>query len=291
MKLDNHIARKFLTDPDFPLGIVEKMYPEAKKAVVAGEDDPPQMQAAAKLYVLLGTENQRAYYITESVLSKLDMLKVSMKTEYAMASGATSQKYEASVLDEQHMQTTMSYDWSMFDKIPYQKITLILPDNQLYRIMFSDRFLSFAHISCIPMSATENATPFNATKHRVLWSLGFVSREQRPRVSKNWNDGQIRTIEGTMYKLLCFLFMTENEEIIVQPGAKHGTRKQGKVINSLPIAVTVVNNNWNITSIRTEGFPVSGHLRVQPTKEGPKLIFIEPFKKHGYVRRAKSKEN
>lgn len=282
MKLDNHIALKFLSDENFSLGIVDRMYPDAKNAVRAGDDDPPQMQAAANLYILLSPNEQRAYYITESVLSKLDMIKLTKKTEYIMASGEIAKnKFEASIIDEADVKRTMSYDWSVFERMPHRKITLILPDNQLYRIMFSPKFLSFAHL-CM------EAVPGRDNQRRIMWSLGFVSREQTPRVSKNWMDKQIQDIEGTMYRLLCFLFMTANEEIIVQPGGKHGTRKSGKVVNTLPLPVTVVNNNWNITSIRTEGFPVSGHLRVQPTKDGPKLIFIEPFKKHGYVRRAKS---
>ena len=32
---------------------------------------------------------------------------------------------------------------------------------------------------------------------------------------------------------------------------------------------------------------VRGHFRLQPYKDGHRLIYIEPFQKHGYTRRAK----
>lgn len=282
MKLDNHIARTFLLDDEFAHCIVAKIYPNAKKAVQLGDDDPPEMHAAAQLFLLLNTEKQKAYYITESVLSKLEMLKVSKKTEYVMSGSQPAKNVESSVINDGNVRRTLSYDWSVFDKVSHRKITLILPDNQLFRIMFNERFFSFAHLKIVPLDGSQ--------KSQALWALGFVSRERAPRVSRNWTDTPIQEIEGTMYKLLCFLYMTENEEILVEPGAKHGTRKTGKVVNSLTIPVTIVNNNWNITSIRTEGFDVSGHLRMQPTKGGHKLILIEPFKKHGYVRKAKPQE-
>lgn len=48
--------------------------------------------------------------------------------------------------------------------------------------------------------------------------------------------------------------------------------------------------HWNTTIIRKEGFKVSQHLRWQPHGPGRskrKLIMIEEFQKHGYIRQAK----
>ena len=86
------------------------------------------------------------------------------------------------------------------------------------------------------------------------------------------------------------MYLSENEEMTIPAGAKYGTRKSGKIINSLPFPVTTVTSKWNITSIRTDGFEVSGHLRLQPTNAGTKMIFIAPFMKHGYKRTAKSNQ-
>ena len=78
----------------------------------------------------------------------------------------------------------------------------------------------------------------------------------------------------------------------MKPGEKSGTKKSGKIINSLPVPITIINSKWNITSIRTDGFNVSGHFALYWTGEGrriPKMIFREPYEKKGYVRKAANK--
>jgi hypothetical protein len=52
--------------------------------------------------------------------------------------------------------------------------------------------------------------------------------------------------------------------------------------------ITIVKANWNTISIRTEGFSVKAHFRLQPCGEGRtdrKLVFIDQFNKHGYIRK------
>jgi hypothetical protein len=88
---------------------------------------------------------------------------------------------------------------------------------------------------------------------------------------------------------MCFIFLSENEEIVITPGRKHGTKKSGKLINTLNLPIIIVNSRWNITVVRTEGFNVSGHFRIyRKDREEPKMILIQPYKKNGYIRRAKN---
>jgi hypothetical protein len=52
--------------------------------------------------------------------------------------------------------------------------------------------------------------------------------------------------------------------------------------------ITIVKANWNTISIRTDGFSVKAHFRLQPCGEGRtdrKLVFIDQFNKNGYVRK------
>ena len=59
--------------------------------------------------------------------------------------------------------------------------------------------------------------------------------------------------------------------------------------NQAPFRVTYLDCSWLRTIIRTEGFLVRGHFRLQACGERHlerKLIYIKPFQKHGYVRRA-----
>jgi hypothetical protein len=83
--------------------------------------------------------------------------------------------------------------------------------------------------------------------------------------------------------------LTENTEVEVMPGQRYGTRKEGKIINSLKESIIVVNSCWNIKIIRTEGFPVRGHAAIRWTGEGrsiAKLVYIEPYQKTGYSRQS-----
>ena len=64
-----------------------------------------------------------------------------------------------------------------------------------------------------------------------------------------------------------------------------------KVNNFMGIDVKVLDSRWFTTICRDEGFLVSGHFRLQPCKDEQgewtrKLIYINPYAKHGYHRLA-----
>ena len=61
------------------------------------------------------------------------------------------------------------------------------------------------------------------------------------------------------------------------------------VVNKAPFPIHRLDGSWFKTIIRTNGFGVKGHWRLQACGKGwkeHKLIFISGFQKHGYVRRA-----
>lgn len=91
-------------------------------------------------------------------------------------------------------------------------------------------------------------------------------------------------------KCLIFLKLTDPEIIHLAAGEKYGTRKQGHY-NATPLPVIIVDSTWNQYIVRTEGFGVSGHFRMQRCGKGNadlKLTWIKPYQKHGYVRLPKS---
>lgn len=60
--------------------------------------------------------------------------------------------------------------------------------------------------------------------------------------------------------------------------------------NGAPFSVTRIDSTWLRTIVRTEGFQVRGFWRLQACGRNwgeRKLIYIDSFQKHGYVRRAK----
>ena len=64
-----------------------------------------------------------------------------------------------------------------------------------------------------------------------------------------------------------------------------------KINNFTGMDVTVLDSRWFTTICRDEGFLVSGHFRLQPCKDERgewtrKLIYINPYAKHGYHRLA-----
>ncbi len=270
MRLKDHIAYHFLTD-----GAVTE---EIMKVTCREELDLTKDVDLTK-YRVLGHDNKykraetkigmyyqlccpplaaahiphQSYYITDTVTKKLDLIKVSAKNG--------------------------DYDWTIFKNIPEGKKTFIFTKDSLLRFFVFDDVIMFLYL-------TDKKTP----KVSVVW----VDRKTNDKHEAFNNQLKTSLDELTLYRLLCFFYFSKNEEIIVKPGEKHGTRKQpDSIYNESDLDVIIVNNNWNITSIRNEGFDVSGHFRLQPCGVGlndVRLIFIQPFKKKGYIRKAKNQE-
>lgn len=252
MLLKNHVVKSFLESNDRALEVVTNTYENIDPDNIPNE--------AMGLFILCNPDHQKAFYCTETMLSKLSLLKVARKEKV--------------------------YDWTVFKNISERKVTFIFPDDSFLRMMIQEKTMSFIHVKITEKNVKAN----HAMMKWVMFYLNRFTGEQ----CDHFNHIDVKEIEEFVYKLLCFMYLTENEETYLTPGQKHGTRKSGKIINQLTVPITIVDSKWNITSIRTEGFEVSGHFRLQPCGPGmqqTKLIFIEPFEKNGYVRKAKSLEN
>lgn len=67
-----------------------------------------------------------------------------------------------------------------------------------------------------------------------------------------------------------------------------------KFKNDLPFNVTYLTSTWFTNIVRSAGFKVSGHFRLQPCGEGlkdRKIIWINEFQKSGYSRKAQIVKN
>ena len=251
MRLNNHIAYSFLTDDNRALEILTHTYGKI-------DLDKPVPPDVAGFWQTINKENQKAYYCTESMLSKLDMLKVERKDD--------------------------TFDWSVFKHLSDRKVTFIFPDNSLLRMTMSENTLAFVHLK-MDIKDKTNLTD------TMKWVMFYVNRYTGEQCDY-FSHIDVKTIEKFIYRLLCFMYLTENDEVIVPSGGKNGTKKSGKIINILPVPLTIVTSRWNTTVIRTEKFGVRGHFRLQPYGTAmslTKIIFIEPFEKNGYTRKAKSK--
>lgn len=107
-------------------------------------------------------------------------------------------------------------------------------------------------------------------------------------------DGSGSEFNFPLY-ILCLLFLmdyAEHEVKYVHSGNKKekiGSRNE-KVFNSSSLKVECIDSNWFTTIIRSDGFSVKGHFRMQPYGEKlkyRKLIWINDFEKTGYTKKAK----
>jgi hypothetical protein len=99
----------------------------------------------------------------------------------------------------------------------------------------------------------------------------------------------VRGFVQIVTKVLIFLELTNPEILVVAPGKKHSQAPIGYT-NTAARSVFVVDSTWNKFIVRTEGFGVRGHFRVQPCgvrNEDLRLVWISAFEKKGYVRRPK----
>lgn len=263
--LKNHVASRFLDARDeLVMEILEHTHPEAFNSAIgkAGEKkagggiilEQEIPPILNDTYALLVNHGSKNYAVTNSVLDLLDLLKIE------------------------------KYDWGAFKKIKEGRYTFILPGNKLLRMFVQEETIWFLHLQ--QEKTTTNIAPLN-------WVMFYFNRETGEPCS-HYSSADVQELEPFVYRLLCFMFLTENDEIELKPGQKTGTKKSGKVINTLQQNITIVNSRWNTTVIMRGEFGVRGHFRMQPYGPGRsevKPIFIEPFTKGGITREAKSKEN
>lgn len=258
MILNNHIAYRFLTDDTMVIEMIESFYPDDVAAIHRGEEPSSRVLG---MYKMLGKEDQKAFCITETVLKHFDMLNIK-KVE--------TQNYG------------MQYDWTFFKNLKEQKTTFIFPDNSLLRLWINNGMMHLCHTKFNFSSGDKNKG--------IMYNIMLYVNMETGEMCEHFKHQDAKEIELFVYKLLAFFFLSENEMIIVEPGRKYGTRKSGKLINTFKsIPITIVNSKWNITSVRTTGFDVRGHFALRwagEERKVPKMVFIEPFEKKGYIRKA-----
>lgn len=108
------------------------------------------------------------------------------------------------------------------------------------------------------------------------------------------DNGATKTdFEAFIITFLCFLKYVELETKVVEAGRKiHHAGEKYK--NDTKQRVEILDSSWFTTIIRSAGFMVGdetgGFFRMQQCGKGNaerKLVWIQPFEKHGYTRKAK----
>ena len=95
---------------------------------------------------------------------------------------------------------------------------------------------------------------------------------------------------GDSTGLLVMFRSYADHELKVVMGKSTGKVNNVQYKNPNKQNVHVIDSSWYTSIIKTEGFLVKGHLRLQACGTGHserKLIYIDSFEKHGYIRKAK----
>lgn len=103
-------------------------------------------------------------------------------------------------------------------------------------------------------------------------------------------------IDQVMANVIIFELFKQYAEIetkLVKPKDKPKERikrKGGQLASrEFPYKINIINSTWFTKIVRSEGFKVKGHFRLQPCGEGlkdRKLIWVNEFQKSGYTRRS-----
>lgn len=270
MNLNNHIARRFLTDFAFTMEIADTMYGEKALAKVAAKLDKNEPLTKNDELVLgiaqeMDSRNNKNYYITNTVVDKLDLLKIKKKPQ---PDGKPP-----------------VFDWTVFKNLASCKKTFIFLNNSLLRINIQGDRISFIQLAFEYYDKKVDDNGGNAT-----WELYYVNTDGFR--CEHLDVPKMAALEEFTYKVMCFYYLSENEEIIVPAGQRYGTRKSGKLVNPFDVPVIIVNSKWNVTSINNNAFGVSGHFALRWVGAGrtsTRMVFIEPYTKSGITIKAKNK--
>lgn len=112
--------------------------------------------------------------------------------------------------------------------------------------------------------------------------------------SGNYNfPGNFEKEFSSIMQILTFVELGDIEVKILNSMKTNGAKdKKDKIYNSSENTIFVVDSSWNQLIIRSEGFAVRGHFKLQPCGEGlrdRKLIWVDAFMKHGYTRKPKAR--
>ena len=180
MRFENHIGYRFLTDDMMAFEAVQAMYPEiAKKFERHIEMTEVERERFESLIAVVNSRQQKAFYITDSVHDKLDMLKVKKNPHY---------------------------DWTVFNHLEDKRHTYLLRpsepnergerwDSGLIRFVKQGDILFFCHLAF----KFDKGSKIHG---QSLWTHFYVNSKTNEHCS-DWDTNQnVKDIEDFVYKCL-----------------------------------------------------------------------------------------
>lgn len=212
---------------------------------------------------------------------------------------------------------TIKNIWTLFLEKDIRKMVLTEKCLELISTMKMDKSIRYDFLRTLPNRTDlisldkNNCVVYKKTDDRVLVIFCISNRSDVDSFNINKRFVDIDLINETHYssnvvdvddmndelsvliytrfvQIVSFIELGNTNFKIVPPKDKVGNfLKDNECRNLTKKEFIVVDTDWNDISIRMEGFPVKGHLRLQRCGVGRsdfKVIYIQPFMKHGYNR-------
>jgi hypothetical protein len=179
-----------------------------------------------------------------------------------------------------------NFNFKLLDTIKEQRSTYLLGKTKFVRFDIKG-----SNIFILLVQSNKPLTEGNVQMYYRMFRIDTA--EGSINIQRDASDAEKQVMLDTakeLIQLLIFINLSDVEVHDLPPNRKTGTRKSGSFKNETDVKITVVDSSWNKIIIRTEAFNVSGHLRLQacgPNFSERKLVWINPYKKEGYIRKPK----
>lgn len=174
------------------------------------------------------------------------------------------------------------FDVKFLSKVKDQKITFLLGQNSFIRYVKKAGVIFAIQVDTREVEGAGLYMDYTTFKINTgTGDINYANKSIEPLTEPNFKF---------FVQLLVFTELSKLEIKLLNPKEKFGTRKSGKYINESNQKVTIIDSVWNKMVVRTTGFGVSGHWRFQKCGKNfseVEYIFIEEFRKKGYVRMPK----
>lgn len=138
-----------------------------------------------------------------------------------------------------------NFSCAMFSKIRDGEHVYLLGKDEFYR------FVKF--------NGAIRGSYWNRQK-RIAFETGFLFE-----ADKYYFPHEYTAEFNRLVRLMTFIELGDTEVIMLESGRNNGkSKKAGKITNTSNFTVYVVDSSWNQLIIRTDGFAVRGHYRLQP---------------------------
>ena len=170
-----------------------------------------------------------------------------------------------------------NFNYTLLNTIDNKKCTYIPDKNRFFRFRKTDDNL---YVLFVEFNTETDYISYNSFRVDIINNKVYNA------------DFQSFKILEELVKYLIFIELSDVELKLLLPNNKIGSLKKGDAIKNLTkIPITIVDSDWNKIIVRSEGFNVSGHLRLQAcgyNLSERKLLWINPYEKKGYIRGLKN---